>query len=141
VALVRIKLADSDRARYEGLPEWLEFDLYAPMLSQVKLLKQQVGLRWDELVNRSNAYDMEALGAVYWLAVRAAGHDVTWDDFEVSLGGVDTEEVADDPNSSAPDGAKPTSTPSPRPSRASTASTRGRSSSSRARSSTPTSKK
>ena len=136
MALVRIKLADSDRARYEGLPEWLEFDLFRPMLSQVRLLKEQTGMTWAELQERAVADELEALGAVFWLAVRRAGHDVSWVDFDADLGGVEWGgEDDNDPNSSAPDGAKPTSTRSRRASSATTASSRGKSPDSRAPSS------
>lgn len=134
MALVRIRLADSDRERYD-LPEWLEFDLFRPMLSEVKLLKQQTGLTWTQLQQLSNAYDYEGLGLVLWLAVRRAGHAIEWADFDADLAGADTEEVDDDPNSSAPDGAKTSSTKSPRTSRASTGSSRGKSSGSPSRSS------
>lgn len=139
MALVRIRLADSDRERYD-LPEWLEFDLYRPMLSQVKLLKQQTGMSWGELQQRVVVEDLEALGVVYWLAVRAVGRDVSWDDFEADLTDVDSKGVDDDPNSSGPAGDGPNSTSSPRRSRASTASTRGTSKGSPRRSSTNTSK-
>ena len=139
--LLRIKLTDADREKYK-LPEWVDIDMDNPPLSDIKRLKLGVEMEWADLRNGVIAGSDYANGAAMWIAVRRAGIDVSWDDFDVDVRGHKAEaEVADDPNSSAPDGAKPTSTPSPRSSRASTASTRGRSSSSRARSSTPTPKK
>lgn len=131
---VRIKLVESDQARYD-VPEWLDFDAQRPMLSQVRLLKEQAGMSWADM--RASIADggLEAIAATLWLAVRGAGSDVTWADFDVDIAGADIEKVDDDPNSLALDGAKPISTPSAPTSSATTASSPGKSPASRARSS------
>lgn len=121
-----MKLGETDREKY-GQGEVLELDLARGMLSDIKRLKVEVGLEWVEFHNlvagRRSDY---ALGVALWLVVRRT-NEVAWVDFDVAVRDCTAEVVADDPNSSAPDGAKPTSTRPRRTSRASTASSRGRS--------------
>lgn len=131
--LLRIKLSDADREKY-GLGEVLELDLTRLPLLDIKRLKLEVGMERVEFHNAVVAGSDYALGVAMWLAVRRI-KDVAWADFEVDVRGGTAEAVADDPNSSAPDGAKPTSTPSRRTSSGSTASSPGKSPASRTRSS------
>jgi hypothetical protein len=109
--LLKIKLAEPDRARY-SLPEWIDLDIDRPMLSDVKCLKLEVGLSWLDMRNGVLAGDLYSCGAAFFVAARRAGMSVSWDEFDVDVNAVlATEVVPDDPNSSAPDGAPKTSTP------------------------------
>lgn len=134
--LLRIKLSDTSRETY-GVPEWLELDLGRAMTSDLRRLKAEVGMEWVEFHNAVVRSSDHALGVAAWLAARRTSN-VAWIDFDIDVRAAQFESVADDPNSSAPDGAKTSSTKSPRSSRASTASTRGTSKSSRGRSSPTT---
>lgn len=138
--LLKIKLSDQDREKYK-LPEWVELDVDNPPFSDVKRLKLDVGMSWVDLRNGLLAQDLYAAGVAMWIAIRRAGADVPFDEFDIDVNGVvAVTKDDDDPNSSGPDGDGPTSTSSRRSSRASTASTRGTSKGSRPRSSTRTSK-
>lgn len=143
--LLRIKLTDADREKY-GLPETVELDLERPRLLDVRRLKLNVfvptgdgrrrGMEWAELRNGVLSGSEFSNGAALWIAARRAGAEVAWEEFDIDVNGIDVDAAeGEDPNSSAPDGAKPKSTRSPRTSRASTASARGKSSSSPRRSS------
>lgn len=134
-----MKPTDADREKY-GLPESVEMDIDRPMLSDVKRLKVDVGMSWTDLRNSLLSQDLFAAGVAMWIAVRRSGVDVPWSDFDTDITSTIAEIPDDDPNSSAPDGAKTRSMSSRRRSAASTASTRGTSKGSPRRSSPRTSK-
>lgn len=104
--MLRIKLADKDRADL-GVPEWVDFDGSVLRLKEVASLAQ-IPLKASEFEAFNNSEDpdekLAGLGALIWLAVRRAGVEVSWADFDVDMVAVETELVAD-PNPSAPTGA------------------------------------
>lgn len=114
--MYRIKLPAADRDRY-NVPEWIEFDIVHPRLSDMKAVQAQVGIGWSTLedwhygerdakgkIKKEPSLDdrIAALGIIYWLAVRRH-NGVTWDEFDCAMYDVEMERV--DPNPPAPDGA------------------------------------
>lgn len=102
---MRIQLAEEDRQRY-GLPQWLEFDTFQPRLGDLRRLKDAVGWGWTEFETGLNSEDIDTRLAhravLWWLAVNRHTQ-VSWDDFDVDILGVEVEQTV--PNSSAPSGA------------------------------------
>jgi hypothetical protein len=105
--VLRIRLTKSDRARLGGVPEWIEYDVTRPRLGEIRKLKDQVGWPWKQFDEGLNSEDLDerlaSRAVLWWLAVNRI-FEVSWDDFDVDILGVELEEV-DDPNPSAPTGA------------------------------------
>jgi hypothetical protein len=104
--MLRIKFADADRQRY-GLPERVEYDITRPTLAEIRKLKAQVDWGWQALDEGVDSDDLDvklaSRAVLWWLAINRI-IEVSWDDFDVDILGVELEEV-DDPNPSAPTGA------------------------------------
>lgn len=105
--MLRIRLAAEDRERY-GLPEWIEYDVDRPKLSEIRKVKAAVDWGWHQLAKQVDADDdddrLAARLVLWWLAVNRH-HTVSWDEFELDVFGVEVE-VDNDPNPPAPDGAE-----------------------------------
>lgn len=104
--MIRIRFPEPDRGVY-GLPEWIDFDWSRPRLRELRELRAQLGMSWQQLVDQAHGDDHDeqvaATGIVYWLAAIRAGAKVSWTDFDVDFLGVDFEQVPDpDPNPAAP---------------------------------------
>lgn len=103
---MRIKLTDADRKRY-STPEWMDFDLTRPQLSEIRAVGKAGFKGWADLIRHMDSKDMDerfaARGVVYWLAV-CRHKEVTWEAFDLDLFGVEMKESTD-PNPSAPKGA------------------------------------
>lgn len=97
--LIRYRLADADREKYE-IPEWVEFDVKDPLLSEIRAIKQAGFKGWADLERNLFGDDVDdqlaASAVVIWLAVRRH-RPVGWDEFDFSLLKVATE-VVSDPN-------------------------------------------
>lgn len=107
MAKLRIRFTDEDAERL-GVTE-LEYDPARPRFPEIRELKNQAGMnlvqfgelcadvQWDDYVR----------GVVAWLALIRHGITVPFEDFDVDVRGlvIDRDEAAEDPNSSAPDGA------------------------------------
>lgn len=107
MATLRLKLTPEDAERL-GVAE-LEYDPSRPRFTEVRELRNQVGMNlpeFGELAKDPNEQDY-VLGVVVWLALIRAGNKVPFADFDIDVRGlvVERDEVAEDPNSSAPDGA------------------------------------
>lgn len=104
--MIRIRLAEDDRVKLE-LPEWIEFDVDRPKLSDIRRLKAQVDWEWSKVWDGLNHVDIDVRLAtravLVWLAVNRI-RPASWDDFDIDILGAEYEEVGD-PNRPAPDGA------------------------------------
>ena len=105
--MIRIRLTEDDRVKLE-LPEWVEFDPDRPKLSEIRRLKAEVEWELSKLWERLNHADVDeriaGRSVLVWLAVNRV-RSVKWDEFDFDVLGAEIEEVGDDPNLSAPDGA------------------------------------
>lgn len=119
--MLRIRLTDEDRGRLD-VPEWIEFELGLPRLSDIRRLEGAVGWKWTQFEEGLNSTDVDTRLAhravLWWLAVNRHT-PVTWEDFDIDIVGVDVEELPD-PNLPAPNGASTDSTPTGPSSRGST---------------------
>jgi hypothetical protein len=104
--VLKIRFADADRERY-SLPGVVEYDVTRPKLGEIRKLKAQLDWSWKQFDAGLNSGDVDVFLAhravLWWLAVNRHT-EVSWDDFDVDILGVELEEV-EDPNPSAPTGA------------------------------------
>ena len=120
--MIRIKLAEDDRVKL-SLPEWIEYDLDRPRLSEIRKLHEAVGWGWGKLLDQVNDEDMDAKHAaravLWWIAVNRH-NPISWKEFDLDIFGVEFE-VIPDPNLPAPSGASTGSKRTSRRSRTSSA--------------------
>lgn len=103
--MIRYRFPAAERTRY-GLAEVVEYDANAPLLSEVRALRKQVGITFAELSGRLKVGAWEDLGVLFWLVVLRNGSEtVAWEDFDVDLDAVEME-TDDEEKAAAPsDGA------------------------------------
>lgn len=124
---MRIAFDERDRKRF-NLPEVVEFDEFDPTVGDIVLLEEQVGLTfdaWNDLLI-GDEVKVETDGeittryrrtyrthhVVLWLAVRRAGSDVAYKDFDVSMKGMRLLNDADEPGKEEdPDGSESPDSP------------------------------
>ncbi|MGW5578713.1 hypothetical protein [Micromonospora chokoriensis] len=103
--LIRFTAEDAERL---GMSE-VSFNPQALRFPEIRLLKNEAGLSLPEygalLADRSNFYYL--LGILAWLALYRAGVRIPFAELDIDTRGIEVsgDEAAEDPNSSAPDGA------------------------------------
>lgn len=102
--LARIALGAEDREAV-GAPESMEYDPRNPRLREIRELKRQCGMTFQQLADALDDGDLEAAGVVVWLALLRHGIQVRWDDLDLDFQAMRIEPVEPDPNPSAPTGA------------------------------------
>lgn len=107
MATLRLKLTAEDAERL-GVTE-LEYDAARPRFSEIRELKRQAGLNLTEFGQLCQELDEQdyVRGVIVWLALIRAGKPIPFEAFDVDVRGlvIESDEAAEDPNSSAPDGA------------------------------------
>jgi hypothetical protein len=102
---------DADRL---GVPTTIELDLDRPRLSEIRAVREQVGMSWTNLLDQltgavPDSDRLYAAGVLYWLAAVRSGSRVAWRDFDLDFMEVEmTHQKAPEPaqgNPPAPDGA------------------------------------
>lgn len=86
---IKFRLPEDVREKY-ALPEWVDYDPNSLMMSEAIHLEDTLGIDPTELGERlsppeGKRRDMRAWKYVIWLAVKRAGVDVAYDDFDLNL--------------------------------------------------------
>lgn len=94
--MIRIKLTAEDAQRL-GVSESVEYDNDKPRLREIRELKRQAGLTWEQLGQQLATGDLEAAALLVWVALVRQGLSVAWNDFDLELTGTDMKLVDADP--------------------------------------------